>query len=96
MKSFSFCNFQQADSRQGSSRQGSSRKGTISKISSAGEQSESRTSRLVSSSGRPSTTQRSLSGCNSKSPYTRTSARGTRDDPVRNFELLSIGSKRRQ
>jgi len=80
------------DSERGrnSSRYGStSRKAMAgSKPSSSGEPSEGRTSRLVSNSSRPSTGQnRAHSGHESKRSGT---TRGTRDDPLRSFELLSI------
>ncbi|KAF3681468.1 Casein kinase I isoform alpha [Capsicum annuum] len=49
---------------------------------------DSRSSRLVSSNGRVSTTQRIHSGIEPKpSPFSR---KGTRDDPLRSFEFLSI------
>lgn len=86
--------FQHHDSERGrsSSRYGStSRKAIINSkpSSSAGDQSHSdgRTSRLVSSSSRPSTTQRGHLGYE---PKRSAAARGTRDDPLRSFELLSI------
>ncbi|KAL5561935.1 hypothetical protein UlMin_031682 [Ulmus minor] len=82
-----------AERPRSSSRYGSSSRRAIisSKPSSSGEHSESRANRLVSSSGRPSTTQRILPGFEAKPSYTRTAAaRGTRDDPLRSFELLSI------
>ncbi|CAL9023483.1 unnamed protein product [Prunus brigantina] len=82
------------DSERGrsSSRYGStSRKAIINSkpSSSAGDQSHSdgRASRLVSSSSRPSTTQRGHLGYE---PKRSAAARGTRDDPLRSFELLSI------
>ncbi|GMY06295.1 Casein kinase I isoform delta-like [Fagus crenata] len=83
------------DSEKGrsSSRYGStSRKAISSGKQGSGEHSEGRTGRIVSSSGRPSTTQRIQPGYESKPSYTRTpaAARGTRDDPLRSFELLSI------
>ncbi|XP_059433562.1 casein kinase 1-like protein 6 [Corylus avellana] len=78
----------QFDSDRGrSSRYGSSsRKAVIpsGKTGSSGEYSEARVGRLVSSTGRPSTTQRV------QQTYSRTPARGTRDDPLRSFELLTI------
>ena len=80
--------FQHFDSDRGrSSRYGSSsRKAVIpsGKTGSSGEYSEARVGRLVSSTGRPSTTQRV------QQTYSRTPARGTRDDPLRSFELLTI------
>lgn len=87
--------FQYLDSEKGrsSSRYGStSRKAISSGKQGSGEHSEGRTGRIVSSSGRPSTTQRIQPGYESKPSYTRTpaAARGTRDDPLRSFELLSI------
>ncbi|KAJ7979848.1 putative Casein kinase [Quillaja saponaria] len=80
----------------GSSRTGSTSKRPVissSRPSSSGEPSENRSSRLVSSSGRLSTTQRIQPGFESKSTsFTRSAApRGGRDDMLRSFELLSIG-----
>ncbi|KAB1223772.1 Casein kinase I isoform delta-like [Morella rubra] len=81
-----------SDKGRSSSRYGStSRKAVVSssKPRSSGENSEGR--RLVSSSGLPSTTHRGQPGFESKPSYTRTmGARGTRDDPLRSFEHLSI------
>ncbi|KAM5563420.1 casein kinase 1-like protein 7 [Rosa sericea] len=67
----------------------SSRKAVASsKPSSSGEPSEGRTSRLLSNSSRPSTGHHRVnSGHESKRPV---ATRGTRDDPLRSFELLSI------
>lgn len=88
---------QNPDSEKGrsSSRYGStSRKAIISssKPSSSGEFSEGRSSRLVSSSGRLSTTQRIQPGYDSRqSSFSRTAGgRSSRDDPLRSFEMLSI------
>ncbi|KAJ0052786.1 hypothetical protein Pint_01704 [Pistacia integerrima] len=83
------------DKVRSSSRYGStSRKAIISssKPSSSGEFSESRSSRLVSSSGRLSTTQRTQPGYESRqSSFSRTAGgRSNRDDPLRSFEMLSI------
>ncbi|XP_044492551.1 casein kinase 1-like protein 6 isoform X2 [Mangifera indica] len=83
------------DKGQSSSRYGStSRKAIISssKPSSSGEFSESRSSRLVSSSGRLSTTQRTQPGYDSRqSSFSRTAGgRSNHDDPLRSFEMLSI------
>ncbi|XP_048440413.1 casein kinase 1-like protein 10 isoform X1 [Pyrus x bretschneideri] len=92
----------QADSERArsSSRNGSTSKRPVissSRPSSSGEPSESRSSRLVSSSGRLSTTQRVQPGYESKTSFTRTSiARGGRDDTLRSFELLSIGTGKRK
>ncbi|XP_009800529.1 uncharacterized protein LOC107807697 [Nicotiana tabacum] len=86
----------QFDSERGrTSRNGSSsRRAAISssRPSSSGEPTDSRSSRLVSSSGRLSSTQRVHSGVEPKpSLFSRTSlAKGSRDDPLRSFELLSI------
>ncbi|XP_068654746.1 casein kinase 1-like protein 10 isoform X1 [Aristolochia californica] len=57
-----------------------------------------RTSRhLSSSTGRPSTTLRGQAGFELSRSITRTAAtRGTRDDPLRSFELLSIGADKRK
>ncbi|KAH9785327.1 Casein kinase 1-like protein 9 [Citrus sinensis] len=86
------------DSEKGrsSSRYGStSRKAVIAstKPGSSGEFSECRSSRLVSSSGRLSTTQRLQSGYDSRQSSFNRTAGGricTRDDPIRSFEMLSI------
>ncbi|GAV66554.1 Pkinase domain-containing protein [Cephalotus follicularis] len=84
------------DSEKGrsSSRYGSaSRRAVISSTrpSSSGEPSEGRSSRLLSNGGRVSNTQRIQPGYDSKTSFTRTTtARGTGDDPLRSFELLSI------
>ncbi|KAI3973038.1 hypothetical protein MKX01_019696 [Papaver californicum] len=85
-----------------SSRNGSSSRRAIassSRPTSSGEPSESRSSRIVSgSSNRISTAQRMIQpGLESKStslPRTAGS-RGNRDDHLRSFELLSIGTERR-
>jgi len=93
---------QQADSERprSSSRNGSSSKKPVlssSRPSSSGEPSESRVSRLVSSSGRLSTTQRLQAGSESKSSLTRASGtRLGRDDTLRSFELLSLGTGKRK
>ncbi|KAG5004509.1 hypothetical protein JHK82_028525 [Glycine max] len=83
-----------------SSRNGSSSKKPVlssSRPSSSGEPSESRSSRLVLSSGRLSTTQRLQPGFESKTSLSRASAtRGGRDDTLRSFELLSLGSGKRK
>ncbi|XP_038722414.1 casein kinase 1-like protein 10 [Tripterygium wilfordii] len=85
-----------------SSRNGSSSKRAVvsgSRPSSSGEPtSENRASRLLSSTGRVSTTQRVQPGFDSKSlSFTRTgAARGGRDDTLRSLELLSIGTGRRK
>lgn len=102
---FLSCNtypLQQANSERprSSSRNGSSSKKPVlssSRPSSSGEPSESRTSRLVLSSGRLSTTQRLQPGFESKTSLSRASAtRGGRDDTLRSFELLSLGSGKRK
>ncbi|TMW92176.1 casein kinase 1-like protein 7 [Solanum lycopersicum] len=87
----------QADSDRGRTSRNcsSSRRAAISssRPSSSGEPTESRSSsRLVSSSGRLSATQRIHSGAEPKpSLFSRTSVtKGSRDDPLRSFELLSI------
>ncbi|PNY13180.1 casein kinase i isoform delta-like protein [Trifolium pratense] len=69
-----------------------------SRPSSSGEPSESRSSRLVSSSSRLSTTQRVQPGFDSKSSFTRATAgtRGSRDDALRSFELLTIGTGKKK
>lgn len=84
---------------------GSSRNGSVSKRavvsssrpSSSVEPSEvlSRTTRL-SGSGRPLTAQKTQPGYD-KSYIPRTAAaRSSRDDPLRSFELLSIGTEKRK
>jgi casein kinase 1 epsilon len=83
------------DSERGrTSRNGSSSKRAISasRPTSSTEPSEVRSSRLASSGGRVSTTQRIQPGVDPKSSsFTRTSImKGNRDDPLRSFELLSI------
>ncbi|KAG5587351.1 hypothetical protein H5410_047785 [Solanum commersonii] len=87
----------QADSERGRTSRNcsSSRRAAISssRPSSSGEPTESRSSsRLMSSSGRLSATQRIHSGAEPKpSLFSRTSVtKGSRDDPLRSFELLSI------
>ncbi|TMW96429.1 hypothetical protein EJD97_007369 [Solanum chilense] len=84
----------QADSERGrTTRNGSSSKRAAissSRPSSSGDPTitDSRSSRLVSSNGRVSTTHRIHSGIEPKpSPFSR---KGTRDDPLRSFEFLSI------
>ncbi|KAG5514609.1 hypothetical protein RHGRI_035866 [Rhododendron griersonianum] len=76
------------------SRNGSSSKRAISasRPTSSTEPSEVRSSRLASSGGRVSTAQRIQPGVDPKSSsFTRTSImKGTRDDPLHSFELLSI------
>ncbi|CAN4120547.1 unnamed protein product [Withania somnifera] len=69
-----------------------------SRPSSSGEPTDNRTGRLGSSSGRISTTQRVQPGFESKSSsFTRaTATRGGRDDALRSFELLTIGTGRRK
>ncbi|XP_022740059.1 casein kinase 1-like protein 10 isoform X2 [Durio zibethinus] len=69
-----------------------------SRPSSSGEPSENRSSRLVSSSGRLSTTQRDQPGFESKSSSFNSTAaiRGGRDDTLRSFEFLTIGSGKRK
>ncbi|KAI5348079.1 PREDICTED: casein kinase [Prunus dulcis] len=83
-----------------SSRNGSTSKRPVisnSRPSSSGEPSENRSSRLVSSSGRLSTAQRIQPGYDSKTSFTRpAAARGGRDDTLRSFELLSIGTGKRK
>ncbi|PHU22645.1 Casein kinase I isoform epsilon [Capsicum chinense] len=88
---------QQADSERGRTTRNcsSSRRAAISssRPSSSGEPTDSRaSSRLVSSSGRLSGTHRIHSGVEPKpSLFSRTSlTKGSRDDPLRSFELLSI------
>lgn len=94
---------QQPDSERArsSSRNGSNSKRPVissSRPSSSGEPSENRSSRLVSGSGRLSTTQRIQPGFESKTTaFTRAVAsRGGRDDALRSFELLSIGTGKRK
>ncbi|CAK9140606.1 unnamed protein product [Ilex paraguariensis] len=86
----------QPDSEKGqTSRNGNSSKRAAmssSRPSSSGEVTDGRSSRLVSSSGRLSSAQRNLPGVESKpSVFSRTAVtKGTRDDPLRSFEFLSI------
>ncbi|XP_059660331.1 casein kinase 1-like protein 10 [Cornus florida] len=57
----------------------------------SGEPIEGRSSRLLSSSGRLSTAQRTQPGVEAKSSFTRTAlTKGTRDDPLRSFDLLTL------
>ncbi|XP_058770745.1 casein kinase 1-like protein 10 [Vicia villosa] len=90
----------QADSERprSSSRHGSSSKRPVlssSRPNSSGEPSESR--RLVMSSSRLSTTQRTQPGLESKTSFNRASGtRGGRDDTLRSFELLSLGTGKRK
>ncbi|KAI3459524.1 hypothetical protein Pfo_016187 [Paulownia fortunei] len=92
----------QTDSERGRvSRTGSTSKRAVvssSRPSSSGEPSENRHSRLGSGSGRISTTQRLQPGFESKSSsFTRAAAtRGVRDETLRSFELLTIGSGKRK
>ncbi|KAK2402057.1 casein kinase protein [Trifolium repens] len=93
----------QADSERprSSSRHGSSSKRPVlssSRPNSSGEPSESRSSRLLLSSSRLSTTQRTQPGLESKtSSFNRASGtRGGRDDTLRSFELLSLGTGKRK
>lgn len=84
-----------------SSRNGSTSKRAVvssSRPSSSGEPSENRSSRLLSNSGRLSMTHRMQPGFESKSSsFTRaTATRGGRDDTLRSFELLSIGTGKRK
>ncbi|KAF9605691.1 hypothetical protein IFM89_018034 [Coptis chinensis] len=87
--------------RTSSSRNGSSSKRAVISSSrpssSSYEPGESRASRLASSNARLST-HRIQQGFESKSAsFTRaTAARGTRDDPLGSFELLSIGAEKRK
>ncbi|KAJ6769127.1 CASEIN KINASE I ISOFORM EPSILON [Salix koriyanagi] len=84
-----------------SSRNGSTSKRAVmssSRPSSSGEPSENRSSRLVSNSGRLSTTQKTKPGFESKSSsFTRASATsGGRGNTLRSFELLSIGTGKKK
>ncbi|XP_022871377.1 casein kinase 1-like protein 10 [Olea europaea var. sylvestris] len=83
------------------SRPGSSSRRPVllsSRPSSSGEPSENRHRRLGSGSGRLSTTQRLQPGIESKtSSFTRAPApRSARDDALRSFELLTIGTGKRK
>lgn len=89
-----FSQMQQPDSEKGrTSRNGSSSKRAAvssTRPSSSGEAIDGRTGKLVPSGGRISTTQRAQSGAEQKpSAFTR-ATKGTRDDPLRSFEFLSI------
>lgn len=94
----------QPDSERGrSSRNGSTSKRaivpTISRpTTSSGEPSDGRSSRLLSTSGRLSTTQRVQPGFESKTSYLSrgSGTRSGRDDPLRSFEFLSIGAGKRK
>ncbi|KAL0456975.1 UNVERIFIED_CONTAM: Casein kinase-like protein 11 [Sesamum latifolium] len=92
----------QTDSERGRvSRTGSSSKRAVlssSRPSSSGEPSENRNGKLGSGSGRLSSTQRLQPGFESKSSsFSRAAgARGVRDETLRSFELLTIGSGRRK
>eukprot|EP00262_Sarcandra_glabra_P002789 TRINITY_DN1317_c0_g1_i2.p1 TRINITY_DN1317_c0_g1~~TRINITY_DN1317_c0_g1_i2.p1 ORF type:complete len:462 (-),score=52.53 TRINITY_DN1317_c0_g1_i2:529-1914(-) len=85
-----------------SSRNGSTSKRAVvssSRPSSSGEPSElpSRTSRLISVNSRPSTGQRVQPGVDPKSSISRAmTSRGTRDDPLRSFDFLSLGTEKRK
>ncbi|PIN03495.1 Non-specific serine/threonine protein kinase [Handroanthus impetiginosus] len=86
----------QPDSEKGrTSRNGSSSKRaaiSTSRPSSSGEPTDGRNSRLVSSTGRLSTTQRIQPGIEQKpSSFSRAGvSKGSRNDPLRSFEFLSI------
>ncbi|KAK1284229.1 Casein kinase I isoform delta-like [Acorus calamus] len=88
--------------RTSSSRNGSTSKRAVassSRMSSSGEPSEqmARSSRLVSGGSRSSTAQRIHPGIESRSTsLSRTTIRGSREDPLRSFELLSIGAEKRK
>ncbi|KAL9225180.1 hypothetical protein vseg_001130 [Gypsophila vaccaria] len=92
----------QGDPERGrSSRNGSTSKRaviSISRPSSSGEPSDGRSGRMLPTGGRVSTTQRIQSGVESKtSSRARVSApRPGRDDTLRSFEFLSIGTGRRK
>ncbi|XP_004497860.1 casein kinase 1-like protein 10 [Cicer arietinum] len=90
-----------SDRARSSTRHGSASKRPIissSRPSSSGEPSESRSSRLISGSSRLSSTQRVQPGFESKPSFTRATAgtRGSRDDTLRSFELLSISTGKRK
>ncbi|XP_042017206.1 casein kinase 1-like protein 11 isoform X3 [Salvia splendens] len=85
----------QPDSERGRTLQSgsSSKRGAISSIrpSSSGEAIDGSAGRLVSSGGRVSTTQRIQPGADHKpSAFYRAAVKGSRDDPLRSFEFLSI------
>uniref|UniRef100_A0A7N0U8Q9 non-specific serine/threonine protein kinase n=1 Tax=Kalanchoe fedtschenkoi TaxID=63787 RepID=A0A7N0U8Q9_KALFE len=87
-------NQQDTERGRSSSRNGSSKRAVVSsKPSSSCEPSGTGSSRLLSSSGRISTTHRTQPGFESKSSSfvsPAVPARGTRDDALRSFEHLSI------
>ncbi|KAK8984141.1 hypothetical protein V6N11_029465 [Hibiscus sabdariffa] len=90
-----------SDRTRSSSRNDSASKRPVvssSQLGSSGEPSEKRSSRLLSSSGHLTTTQRVQPGFESKSSsFTRTAAtRGGRDDTLRSFDLLTTGSGKRK
>lgn len=97
-----FLILQQTDSERGRvSRTGGTSKRAVlssSRPSSSGEPSENRQSKLGSGGGRLSTTQRLQPGFESKSSsFTRAAAaRGVRDETLRSFELLTIGTGKRK
>ncbi|KAL1539654.1 Casein kinase 1-like protein 11 [Salvia divinorum] len=84
----------QPDSEKGRTlRNGSSSKRAAissSRPSSSGEAIDGRAGRLVSSGGRISTTQRIQPGADHKPSAFSSAAKGSRDDPLRSFEFLSI------
>lgn len=95
--------YQHGDSERGrSSRNGSASKRAVvatSKPSSSCEPNESRLSRLLSASGRMSTAQRTQPGFESKSSNIArgsTIKPGGRDEALRSFEFLSIGSGKKK
>lgn len=89
-----FPQIQQPDSEKGhTSRNGSAPKRapiSTSRPSSSGEPIDSRSGRVVSSGGRLSTTQRFQPGVEHKPSAFSRAAKGSRDDPLRSFEFLSI------
>ncbi|KAL8167581.1 LOW QUALITY PROTEIN: hypothetical protein V2J09_009080 [Rumex salicifolius] len=90
----------QPDSERGrSSRNGSVTKRAVvstSRPSSSGELGESRLSRLLSTSGRLSTAQRTQPGLESKSSNMARSSKPGRDDALRSFDFLSIGAGKKK
>ncbi|KAJ8563552.1 hypothetical protein K7X08_032004 [Anisodus acutangulus] len=92
----------QADSERGRvSRTGSTSRRAVmssSRPGSSGERTDNRAGRLGSSSGQVSTSQKTQPGFEAKSlSITRaTVAKGSRDNALRNFELLTIGTGRRK
>lgn len=90
-----FPEIQQPDSEKGrTSRNGSSSKrataASSTRPSSSGEAIDGRSGRIIPSGARLSTTQRIQPGAEIKPSAFSRATKGTRDDPLRSFEFLSI------